>query len=376
MLKAGILLPRSAMYPALGLQLLTGFKENLKLEGIHEEIELFTDNIGFGINEPEIYNKAEKMILGQDVDMIILCADIIITEMLQPLFTATNKILLVVNFGANFPDSWQPASTTIVHSLNFCMHASLTGKLAAKETNKQAANVVSYYDGGYRQCFSMLNGHQSNGGTARFNHVTSLKAEDFTLAPLIGFLEEHTDVKTLLCLFAGKQAQHFYREIKPVQAKLDLVLYGSPMMFIEELEKTGIRGFVPWHVSLNNEANNSFREAIHSSPGNTANYFYLLGWEAAVIVHEIIEMKNDGKSDAPGIIQKLTGIELESPRGWIKFDVATHHSYGPSYLAICRDNDVVIRTEAEDVDAAWKTFTSESNLQGERSGWRNTYLCI
>ena len=145
MLRTGILMPRSTLFPSLGLDILNGLKENLKKQGLYEKIKLFTDNIGFGVNEQEIYTKAEKMLLQDDVDIAIVCADTRIAEMLQPLFTSSNKILLMVNFGVNFPDNWQPAPTTITHSLNFCMHAGLTAKLAALETNKKAINVVSYY---------------------------------------------------------------------------------------------------------------------------------------------------------------------------------------------------------------------------------------
>jgi branched-chain amino acid transport system substrate-binding protein len=87
---------------------------------------------------------------------VIVFADESIQEMLEPLFTASNKILLMVNMGAGYPDNWQSAPTTITHSLNFCWHAALSGTLAAK-ANKNVINAISYYDGGYRQCFSMLN---------------------------------------------------------------------------------------------------------------------------------------------------------------------------------------------------------------------------
>jgi branched-chain amino acid transport system substrate-binding protein len=314
----------------------------------------------------------------------VLCADTKITEMLQPLFTASNKILLAVNFGANFPDNWQPAPTTITHSLNFCLHTRLAGMLAAEENNKQAANVVSYFDGGYRQCYCMLQSHQENGGIPVFNHITAHKTAEFTLAPLAEFLEQNSAVNNLLCLFAGDMAEMFYREVSPLQKKYNLNLYVSPMMLDESLKTTlgsafsieNVKGYIPWHSSLNNTANDIFKETISAS-GLSANYFTLLGWETGMLLNEILRLNNAGNINATAVVKSLTETSFDSPRGWMKIDAATQYSYGPSYLADCKNNiEISIGNEKENIDAAWTAFTNEKLPPGESSSWRNTYLCI
>jgi branched-chain amino acid transport system substrate-binding protein len=384
MLRIGILMPRSTLYPSLGLDILNGMKNYLKKQNLSNEVKLITDNIGFGINEQEVYSKTEKMLLQEDVDIVVLCADTKITEMLQPLFTASNKILLAVNFGANFPDNWQPAPTTITHSLNFCLHARLTGMLAANENNKQAANVVSSFDGGYRQCYSMLQSHQDNGGVPVFNYITAHKAAEFTLAPLAEFLEQNSKVNTLLCLFAGDMAEKFYSEVSPLQKKYNLNLYVSPMMLDESLKDTqgnefsieNVKGFIPWHYSLSNTANDIFKETISAS-GLSANYFSLLGWETGMLLKEILRLNNEENTNATTVVKSLTETSFNSPRGWMKIDAATQHSYGPSYLAACKNNmEISVGNEKENVDAAWTAFTNEKLPPGESSSWRNTYLCI
>lgn len=384
MLRTGILLPRSTLYPSLGLDMLNAIKNYLKKQNLADQVKLITDNIGFGVNEQEVYSKTEKMLLQEDVDIVILCADTKITEMLQPLFTASNKILLAVNFGANFPDTWQPAPTTITHSLNFCLHTRLTGKLAANETNKKAINVVSYFDGGYCQCYCMLQSHQDNGGEPVFNYVTAHKSADFTLAPLADFLEKTPDVNTLLCLFAGDMAEKFYREISPLQKRYNLRLYVSPMMMEGSLKNElgnefsidNVKGFIPWHSSLSNKTNELFKETI-SSAGHSANYFSLLGWETGTILDEILRLHKTGNTNAGAVVKSLTEISFDSPRGWMKIDADTQHSYGPSYLAACKNNmEISVGDEAENIKEEWKAFTKEKLPPGESSSWRNTYLCI
>jgi branched-chain amino acid transport system substrate-binding protein len=384
MLRTGILLPRSTLFPSLGLDILNGIKNYLKKQNLSDAVKLITDNIGFGVNEQEVYSKTEKMLLQEDVDIVVLCADTKITEMLQPLFTASNKILLAVNFGANFPDSWQPAPTSITHSLNFCLHTRFTGMLAANESNKQAANVVSYFDGGYRQCYTMLQSHQENGGVPVFNYITPHKAAEFTLAPLAEFLELNSAVNNLLCLFAGDMAEKFYSEVSPLQHKFNLNLFVSPMMMEASLKDTlgndfnieNVKGFIPWHCSLNNTANDIFKETL-AAAGHVANYFSLLGWETGMLLNEIVSQNNAGNSNAKTIVKSLTETAFDSPRGWMKIDAATQYSYGPSYLAYCKSNfEISVGNEKENVDAAWTAFTNEKLPPGESSSWRNTYLCI
>lgn len=385
MLRAGLLLPRSTFYPSLGIDFFNGFKESLKNNKIKEDIILITDNIGFGVNEQEIYTKAEKMILQDDVDLIILFADVLITELLQPLFTATNKILLTVNFGANFPENWTASPSAITHSLNFCWLATSTGELAAKETNKQAINVVSYYDGGYRQCFCMLNAHQTNGGIPFYNHITNIKLEDFTIEPVFSVLKENPDINTLLCLFSGDQAEQFYTEIALKPEADNLNIYVSPMMLDEQLkpsveiakEAGRIKGYIPWHSSLKNEQNTSFLKYYSENTGNVANYFSLLGWETGLLLNEIKKQHDAGNKNAANIVKALTNITIESPRGSVKTDPATHYTYSSVYLAECNKlPEIKIVDELNNADESWQKFTKTKLLPGESSSWRNTYLCI
>lgn len=378
MLRIGILMPRSTLYPALGLDMLNGLKQSLKQRNLFDEVKLLTDNIGFGIEEPEIYTKAEKMLLQEDADIVIVFAGLRVAEMLQPLFAASNKLLVMMHFGANIPDTWQAAPTTITHSLNFCLHARLTGRLAAQETNKQAINMVSYYDGGYRQCYALLTGHQQQGGVPRFNHITHLKLSEFTIQPIIPFLEANSDVRTLLCLFAADQAEHFYKDIAPLQQQFGLQLYVTPMMLDAALKAAlgadfsiqQVKGYIPWHASLDNEANRLFTK-------NNANYFSLLGWDAGAIIAELAPGLNNGAQNMQELVRSVSGKKIDSPRGWIMIDPVSQYTYGPSYLASCKNNfDITVEQEAEQVEQEWAEFTQITISADESSGWRNTYLCI
>jgi branched-chain amino acid transport system substrate-binding protein len=385
MLKIGVLLPRSTLFPAIGLDFLNGIKAFLQQHQLKDDCKLITDNIGFGTDEAEIYTKAEKLILQEDVDIAIVFAGTRVGEMLEALFTASNKILLLANMGANFPESWQPAPTTIVHTLNFCLHTRLTGKLAAMNEVKDGAYVTSYYDAGYKQCYSMLSSHQQNGGIPHYTHVTHFKPDEFSLEPLNAFISEHPEVKNLLCLFAGDLATKFYLEIVPLQNQYGLQLYVSPMMLDQALkEENGelfsvqdAKGYTPWLASLQNESNQLFLNAFLKTANKKANLFALLGWDTGALLQVLLQQNESGNTGAAGMLTAIGGMEFKSPRGWMKLDAATFHTYGPSWLVNCHDfMELDVTGEMVDTTEEWNEFTNEKFPDGESSNWRNTYLCI
>lgn len=386
MLSIGILTPRSTLYPALTFDILNGLKASLAHSNISNDITLVTENIGFGTDEAEIYTKAEKMVLDDRIDTVIACCDSRIASMLQPMFTAAGKLLLVINFGANLPEGWQPAPTTVIHSLNFCFHSSLTGKLAA--ANKTAALLASYYDAGYNQVYTIVTNFQKQGGEILFNHVTHIDTEKFTLEPLKQQLATENAVESLLCLFSADMAALFYRHIQHIQENYSPSIFVSPMMLDEslavelknEVVMKNVQGFSPWLSTLDNENNREFIKTYSSTFGKQPTVFALLGWDTGLLIDSFVKQLPVNNNNTIAAIKAMYGKPLPSPRGWLKLDEATHHTYGPAWLVSVVDNFEfkLIENTIINWDDEWQQFTANNILSSTEthSGWRNTYLCI
>ena len=384
MLRIGILLPRSTLFPLIGFDILDGIKSCLGYKQLQDDFKLMIDNIGYGTNENEIYTKVEKFLLEDNCDVIVAVADFRIDEMLAPLFTATNKLLLIVNFGANMPDKWQADPCVITHSLNFCFHTWLTGKMAGAEPTAVSAYLASYYDAGYRQTYTMITGHQSAGAQPTFTHVTPFKRDEFTLDPLQLLFEQHPRVNSLLCLFAGELVVEFYKKVPAYQRQQDLQLYVSPMLLDQTiknisdqpLQVANVKGYAPWFAGLDNINNKTFCEALQRFCGKKANYFSLLGWETGLLLAGLLSLKDSDNKGGTDLVDQLKKNTYESPRGWLKIDAVTHHSYGPAYLLSCAGNmELNPVREHEGLEQDWQLFTSMNYPEGG-SNWRNTYLCI
>lgn len=145
MIKAGVLYPQSHIYPLIGSDLLDGIRCSLD-EHTGDEISLQTEAIGFGTDEKDVYHKVEKLLLAEKVDVVIGYVDPRLAKLLQPLFTATEKLFLVVNTGANYPSNWAPPPGTVYISLLDSFLCRLTGKLAFTSGYDKALFTASFYD--------------------------------------------------------------------------------------------------------------------------------------------------------------------------------------------------------------------------------------
>ncbi len=386
MLRIGILTPRSTLYPTIGFDIINGLKAGFAQFNL-SDVSLFTENIGFGTDEPEIYTKAEKLILGDNVDVVIACCDSRIAAMLQPLFAAAGKLLMVTNMGANLPEDWQPHPTTITHSLNFCFNTSLTGALAA--ANGTGALAASYYDAGYNQVYTILTRFQQKGGRILYNHVTHLKNEHFTLQPLQQFMASENGTPNLLCLFCADMAELFYKALAAIQQEQAANLFVSPMMLEESLASglkqqvllKNVQGYTPWLSTFTNANNQAFVGAYQAAQGKSPNIFALLGWDTALLLDRFATALAAHNNNTAAAIKAMgEAAPLPSPRGWIKLDPLTNHIYGPAYLVKASNHFelTVEENNSLDIDAEWKSFKEEIMLPSAEasSAWRNTYLCI
>jgi branched-chain amino acid transport system substrate-binding protein len=381
MIKVGFLLPRSTVYPVIGFDFLDGVKSFLEKEGLTGEFDIKTDNIGFGLDEAEVYAKNEEMLLKENADLVVAFVDGRSAEMLQPLYTATGKILLLVNMGAHYAYEAATAPSTLHHTFDIAFSSRLTGKLAVREGHQQAVMVTSFYDGGYLQCHAMTSKYLNEGGQVVNNFITHFKKENFELNELESFLKTSA-ADTILCMASGDVSHLLYNKFAEFQQFKPVHYYVSPMMLDESLKDMlgdsfsiqHVKGFTSWNSSIDNKSNEQYKSHFNKMTTRPAGIFGMLGWETGIILQEIARLFANG-TEGIAAAQQLKQTTLESPRGWLKFDDETNQTYSPSYLISCKDNfDLTIEDCLQNTLEERKAFIKEKP-EGAASGWRNTYLC-
>ncbi len=378
----GLLYPSSKAYPKLGFQFMEGLKTNLSFAGISDQLVIISESIGNGGLEKEVYQKAEKLLMIDGVDVLLAFVDEKVLLTLNPLLQASGKLVVIIHPGANYPLNWVPQSNVVHLTLLHGFLCRLAGMLAAEGANPNAVYSSTYYDCGYLHGAAMVKGFTQNGGAITFNFINNdLYDETFNIQALTTFLQTNPATKKLLCVFDTLPAKLLFQQFQQVESPGQLDLFASPMMFEEDaiaaltdVKHFSLQGYIPWDKSSNLESNQQFIAAC-TDKKKEATIFSLLGWEAGIILGQVFTHFQAGNSEGDEIVDQLKGLSLNSPRGLMKLNPETHHFIAPIVkCSIDKGPGELIKETVADFSGQWKVFSAEPTL-GVVSGWLNTYLC-
>lgn len=370
--RIGLLLPRSTDYPAMGYDMLDGLRCRLAKD-TGREYQFCTENIGFGENNTLNYAKGEKLVLQDNVDILIAYCHSANAELLYHLAGALKKPLLILDAGMQLP---QAAPSP------YCYHITLQGLHACRIAgnmagtgNRKVLMATSYYDGGYRGPWSYDRGLSEAGGAVCGNYVSDYKTAAFNIEPYLGLLQ-NTGANSVAACFSSYLAELFFKALYEKNSEVTPVpFYCSPFMAEEQLlNKLDFPGgefytVVPWSSSLVNPQQQEFTHCIQQTY-NAANIFHLLGWEAGIVTMALLEHG----------IQSLKNFSYLSPRGITTIHAETHYTYAPLYKGkIIGDSNgkcalQIIETIPADGDMHIKVMSDHPT--SIVSGWKNNYLCI
>ncbi|MDI9308850.1 MAG: ABC transporter substrate-binding protein [Limnohabitans sp.] len=382
--KIGLLLPRSTFYNNINLEIFDGLKQALKSKNSQTEVKLIVENIGFGTDKQQIYRAAERLILEEDIKIIVAYIGHRAAQLLRPLLLATNSILVVLDAGAHLPQEYSTCPNIVYHSLHNSLGAWLAAQKAMNDNHTKGGLITGYYDAGYLQTYSMTKGYLMAGGEIVFNHATGFKPEDFTMAPLKEFSKAFPK-SALLSLFSADFTQWYFNELKENLKEEDFTVYLSPFALDENiLAQTNhpdkkIFGVAAWLKNLDNDENKIFTNTFNSLEKNTS-IFSLLAWECAsliTIISDIITQEGNSISNLPKLLGSFT---FESPRGTVSFHEKTNTTLSPLYeVEVVKTNEdkckLKLLSKIEDTHSPFETI-STLELNDSISAWHNSYTCI
>jgi len=377
-MKLGLLFPLSNVHPSIGSGFVLGLKAMLATKQLQDAVTIIKEPIGLGSGEKEVYQKAEKLLMVDEVDLLIAFVDEKAFELLNPLIQAADKPVLLVNAGANYPLNWVAQPNVIRLNLQHAFSCYLSGILAAQGGNKQGALVSSFYDCGYLHTAAIVNGFTENGGQMLHNYINNQRYDEgFEIGQLTDFITANPACTQLLSVLDELPASLVYDRLKQYNAAVPIHLYVSPMMLqgaaLKNIESGFIHavdGFLPWHAGLAHESNQQFINSCKEK----ASIFSLLGWETGLIIAALMpDQQQDWNGDA--VIASLLNKKIEGPRGTLTLDPDTQIYMAPLYHYYKSEGTGHATIEpVSDLEKGWKAFTSKST-EGHVTGWMNTYLC-
>ena len=379
-MKIGALLPRSTFHPLLHHDFLQGMQAYLQCREVNTEFMIA--NIGYGTDPDLLVEQAEKLLLEQQADLLIVYADQANVSKIADLAKSLNRLVIVVHNGAKYMHEWEPHPVVLSHTLNNVIQCRLTGQYAAS-LSSDAAVCTSFYDGGYSHNHALIQAYADNGGAVQYNFVSQYKLREFNSAPLHDFLKTNTHVQTLLAIFNGELAHCFLQQLQQAEVALPLQVFGSPMVLDETI--TGVHGtlklpfrvsgYVPWISSLNNNANQLLKTTFKEHTRREVNLPGMHGWDTGIILEHIFNTANTHQFRAKDILASFSDVTLDSPRGHLQMDTATHHMIAPAWLVQTNEDfEPEIIGGTDNTKQVWQEIVQEQT-PGVSTGWINTYLC-
>lgn len=381
----GLLLPRSTYYAGLGFDLFEGFRSSLQSFGLGD-VRVATENIGFGTDKQLCYRAAEQLIMHENANIIFAYIGHRMAQVLRPLFLAANRLLIVLDAGANAPQEWPESPHIFYHSLHNSLGAYMAAQLAHRDGYAVGGMVTGYYDGGYLQTMALSEGFTNAGGNIGFNHATGYRRNDFSMEALKQHLGAYPNC-ALLSIFSGDYVQWYFEQLSELFAGELLPVYLPPFALEEtmladaEYPGATIKGIAVWSAKLNNAPNEQFKTAMQQN-GRPANLFSLLGWEGACIAVYLLRCAKEHRNNIHEISLALDELSFDSPRGNITVHAATRHTLAPMYEASVADSGagrcelhIGSSVGLDKLLTAFETFTA-TPTDNAVSGWYNSYTCI
>lgn len=341
----------------------------MNLEGFHE---IISSGIGVAAKHEEIYERCEQFLL-EGADIIIGYINPLSAEFVHPLFEASGKTLLVLDSGYHLPGFHGKLTNTYFISLQGSLCTRVIAQKAIENGYKNFAFTCSFYDAGYRPSYVFAAAVEEKGGKIGFNHVTSLRRTDFTLAPLNEYLNEQKET-AVLATFCGDMAEDFFGDQNGIVKKNPV--YGTGFTSDETwLSKIPYPGndwnsAVAWSQTLPTQANKLFVETMNTIKEGKANLFSLLGWEAALF----IGLENDC----------FDGMTINSPRGEVWMNPENRFTEAPVYYSTVSKDEMTGNCLLKDVHVAYATDSERESLKNnikylqsiEVNTWLNAYACL
>jgi branched-chain amino acid transport system substrate-binding protein len=377
---AGVLLPKSTTVPLISHDFMGGLRSFLQTHGLSDDISLINENIGFGVDSKVTMTAAERCILDEGADLLVVFADYPRVADLFPLARHVDKPFIVVGHGAKYPGLSAPPPNVLFHTLAEVLHSWLAGKQAAA-LGDQTAMVTSFYDGGYSLGHASSEAYrQHDAGEMAYVFVSPHMAGAAQYEPMERFLTDHPEVRTLLATFSGDQAHHFLDRLGKVPHADKLVVWGSPMVVDPSLVQLfgdlhipfTLKGQVPWMSELDRQENHTFTKAFMTDAKRAPSHAALLGWDTGLLLADVLR---EGAEGGAAYVRTWKGKTLPGARGPLTLDPQTQYILSPSYT---------VRADAsfgfsqggptEGWEEIWPVMMRARPVP-ENTGWINTYLC-
>jgi branched-chain amino acid transport system substrate-binding protein len=379
-LKVGVITSTGASYAGMGQSLLDGLHLGFDhaRSGAHPVAATLTTATvlrGYG----GALTTARELLDG-GADVVVANVSAPVAQRLTSLFAERHASLVVADVGAHVV---QPAARNrfVLHNSLLYWHASFAlGQWAAVNLGKRGFVAASLSDAGYDTVFAFRRGFQSAGGSIVGDGVTHVDPAHDGLSELFAAVQA-SRANVLYGLYSGAHAVEFVQAYarSGMSAKLAMGSLGVEDYLLGNVGSSGVgvTSSASWTATRTAKVNQSFTKAFEKRYGRSADPFAALGYDTASLVAQGASRAVTKGLGLRRLIEALSGVSIDGPRGMLTVDTATNTVTGP--LFVRQVKHVSGRLANYDIALAPRVGAFPHALAplaaDPASGYINEYLC-
>lgn len=356
-IRIGVILPYAPPFTLYAESLETAMKMALENHGgtfAGRKVELIFEN---DENKPPLaIAKAQKLINTDKVDVLIGGLSSNLAVPLPPLAIRSKTPLIIINAGADALTGERCSEWVVRVSFSNDQFTRDSGEWIVKQGYKTAYTMTADYIGGRNIIDSFKENYTKAGGKIVGEAYVPFDVKDF--GP---YLAEARAAKpdTVYVFFPGGMGIQFVIQYDQFGLKGQIPLTGAAWtvspLFVERQGKSafGFKGPINYVPSLDNEANNRFRPQFRELTKREPDEVSINGYDAINMLALAFEKLEGKTDDRRAIVDALTKVEYNGPRGPLRIDPKTHNIIQHIYM---------VEVVEEDGKASYKVLDTYENV--------------
>lgn len=335
-IKIGALLPSTGVYASLGENLLNGmnlyFEEQnfevagKKIEIIHEDTEA----------DPQVALRKLRKLTDQDqIDILTGPVSTAVAYAIRDEVDSKKLPFLDSHAGGNDLTRAKRSNYIYRSSFSSWQIGHSMGEWAYKNVGKKIYVTAADYAFGHEVAEAFKEAYTKAGGQIAGEVYPPLGNNDYS--SYLGKMNQK-GIDGIYAFYAGSDAVRFVQQYDQYGLKGKIPLIGSGWLTAEDTRPQqgtspdGIKASIFWDYSVDTPENKAFVQAYEKKYNKRPSIESAEGYDAAMILAEAIKKLDGDVSDPDKLVETISSIEINSPRGPIKFDKETHNVIQNLYI--------------------------------------------
>ncbi len=367
-MKIGVLVPQSKIHPSIGKDFLDGIRLVPELK---DKLEVKIENIGIGSDHVQIMNAVQKLVLQEEVNLILGLVGHKGIDKLIGFITESEVPTLISDLGAKILPS---NSSEWFFRNSFALEDSLMAFRQVIQDNEYKNIMTSscFNNVGYDFMVTLTQsieekaefcGHFITPVNPRPNEAELMKAASELMQPdaIFGY---HNGI------YANENADFINKNNLLSTNDYYTHYFGWDPKWYDQMH--GSFCISSWMSKLNTEENQKFVRIYEDHKGKQPSPFVLLGYENGLVIKDIID-NTEGTLNPYKVKDGLKTCKIKGPRGIIEFDPNEQKSQYEQQLWKLEKEENVVQPNL--IKSLGKHSFNNSEISELSSGWDNAYLC-